>query len=82
MSLFSRNSNGTSDDDYETKHAAWREARKNLDTARGKERISIFPEVNAAREAEQAQVREEIKAARQAEETARKALNFPWDTHS
>lgn len=81
MGLFSRKTN-TSDDDYETKHAAWRTARKTLEAAQAKERRSVFPEVNAAREAEQSQVREEIEQARAAEETARKTLNFPWDNHS
>lgn len=76
MGLFSRN---TSNDDYETRHTTWRETRKNLDTAQAKQRHSVFPEVNAARETEQQAVREEIKTAKQAEETARKALNFPWE---
>jgi hypothetical protein len=79
MGLPSRNTS-TSDDDYEAKHTAWREACKNLRIARAKERVSIFPEVNAAREPEQRQVREEIRKAREAEAAARKALNFPWES--
>jgi hypothetical protein len=78
MGLFSRNTN-TSDDDYETKHAAWRQASKDLTAAQAKDRHSVFPEVNAGRATEQQAVREEIAQARQAEETARKALNFPWE---
>jgi 6,7-dimethyl-8-ribityllumazine synthase len=67
-------------DDYETRHATWREARAALTEATAKERHSVFPEVNAARETEQQAVREEIKAAKQAEEAARAALNFPWES--
>jgi hypothetical protein len=78
MGLFNRNSSDSTDA-YEAKHTEWRQARRDLDTARAKERHSVFPEVNRKRAAEQQAVREEIKAARQAEETARKALNFPWE---
>lgn len=68
------------DEEYEQKHATWREARTALTEATAKERHSVFPEVNAARKTEQQAVREEIKAAKQAEETARKALHLPWES--
>lgn len=80
MGLFNRSTNTSdSDDAYEAKHTVWRQARKDLTAAQAKERHSVFPEINQQREAEQQAVRKEIKAARQAEETARKALNFPWE---
>ncbi|MET9813175.1 hypothetical protein [Streptomyces sp. NPDC006355] len=79
MGLFSRNTNTSDSDDYETKHAAWRQARADLDAAQAKDRRSVLPEVNREREAEQQAVRKEIAQARQAEKAARKALNFPWE---
>ncbi|MFD4788899.1 hypothetical protein ACFWN1_17950 [Streptomyces sp. NPDC058459] len=65
--------------DYEQKHTAWREARRDLDAARSKERYSVDPAVNQDRGAEQAAVRAEIRQAEQAEQTARTALRFPWE---
>ncbi|MEU3527537.1 hypothetical protein AB0E62_27325 [Streptomyces sp. NPDC038707] len=77
MGWFSRSSSEQSD--YEQKHTAWRQARRDLDAAYSQERRSVFASVNHERAAEQAAVKDEIKQAEQNEAAARKALNFTWE---